>query len=354
MIHSLHVIGSMHSGGAERCYIWLLSALVDLGHPVTAVNRPGSLVSAQLDGSVPQVQVAMRNNYDIFSQWKISRILASVKPDVVLTYMSRATCLTRSAPGRGPVHVARFDGFYKVKYFRHAHAWVGVTQGLCDYAVKEGLPASRVFHIPNFVDQPVSRTEESRAGLRASLGIPQEALVVVAPGRFIRKKGFDILLSAFSRIPGTVGERPVRLLLVGDGELRGELENYASTLGIDNRISWTGWQTDPDPYYDIADVVAFPSRFEPHGNIIKEAWSHGKALVTTATHGALELVEHGSTGLVVPNDDAGSFADALLHVLRDDAARKALATAGSEKVLNEYDKNAMVGKYTELFEKLSK
>jgi glycosyltransferase involved in cell wall biosynthesis len=342
----------MLSGGAERCYLWLLHALQERGHRVMAVNRPGSFVASELTGTVSQVHISMRNTHDILSAWRISRTIKRERPELVLTYLSRATRLTRSGGYGGPLHVARFDGFYKLKYFRHAHAWVGVTKGLCDYAVREGLPADRVFHVPNFVDFQSSLPEEEKAGLRRSLAVPEDALLIVAPGRFIQKKGFDVLLSAFSRLPADVGERPLHLVLVGDGELRGDLERQAETLGVHNRVSWTGWLADPDPYYEIADVVAFPSRFEPHGNIIKEAWSHAKALVSTKTHGAEELIEEEATGLLVPVDDDQAMADMLLRVLKDEQLRKGQGDAGYERVRTHYSKDVIVDRYVELFENL--
>jgi glycosyltransferase involved in cell wall biosynthesis len=352
MLNSLHIIASRYSGGAERFYVWLISALMERGYPVSAINRPRSMVSRELEDAVPQTHVRMRNNYDILSKWQISGILKKLRPDIVMTYMSRATTLTRVSRGKRRFHVARLGGFYKIKYLRHVHAWVGITQGLCDYAIKEGLPSDKVFHIPNFVDTPMVYSDDFLSEVRTSLNIPEDALLVVSAGRFIKKKGFDILLSAFSRLPHTIGSRPVHMVLVGDGELKGELQRYSSELGIEDRVSWAGWQTDPDPYYDIADVVAFPSRFEPHGNIIKEAWSHRKALISTKTYGALELVTHGSTGLLVSNDAPGSLADAMLLALSDEVLRESLALKGNERLERDFSKEIIVDKYIELFERL--
>lgn len=353
MVSSLHIIGSRYSGGAERYYVWLIRALAERGNRVTAVNRPGSMVSGEVKGVAPQIHIPMRNNYDIFSRWQISKAIKELRPDVVLTYMSRASALTHVSRGRGPIHIARFGGYYKVKYFRHAHAWIGITRALCDYLVKEGLQADRVFYIPSFVDAPIIQSAEELSGLRRSLGIAGDALVVFSLGRFIRKKGFDILLSAFSRLPRTIGARPVHLVVAGDGELRDELKRYSLELDIEDRVSWTGWQSNPDPYYDIADIVVFPSRWEPHGNIIKETWSHKKALVSTETHGASELITHGSTGLLVPNEDPESLARSILLVLKDDGLRRKLASEGLEKVSRDFSRDAVVGRYLEVFEQLS-
>jgi glycosyltransferase involved in cell wall biosynthesis len=351
-MNSFHIIASKDSGGAERFYVRLVLALAERGHTTVSVNRPSSFVSSALKSPVRQLHVPMRNNFDFLSLLRISAAIRHRSPDVVMTYMSRASWLTRLLRTSDAVHIARLGGYYKLKYFRHADAWVANTKGLCDYLVREGLGAEKVHFIPNFVDTTASYSGDFSARARRSLKIPEDALVIMAPGRFIRKKGFDVLISACARLPRTVQGREVRLLLVGDGKERDELETHASRVGMGDRISFPGWQADPDPYYEIADVVAFPSRFEPYGNVIKETWAHGKALVSTKTLGAEELLEDGRTGLLVPVEDEKAIAEALLRVLKDEGLRKGLGDAGCERVRNHYSKDVIVDRYVELFEDL--
>src|SRR5690625_3524083 len=108
--------------------------------------------------------------------------------------MGRATRLTRLPPSSSAVHIARLGGYYKIRgYYEHAHAWVGNTKALCDYLVREGLPAARVFHIGNFVAEPATVSDDELATLRMQLGLPDDALVLMTLGRFIDIKGFDDL-----------------------------------------------------------------------------------------------------------------------------------------------------------------
>ena len=116
-------------------------------------------------------------------QTRLTRLIRERQPDVVQTYMGRATRLTRLPAGSRALHVARLGGYYKIDgYYRHAHAWVGNTQDICDFMVKEGLPRERVFYIGNFVPQPRAVSAEEVRALRAHLGLADNAFVIFAVG----------------------------------------------------------------------------------------------------------------------------------------------------------------------------
>ena len=85
------------------------------------------------------------------------------------------------------------------------------------------------------------------------------------------------------RPPAEIDGRRLRLVVLGDGNLRSSLEEQARQLGAAERIPWAGWQHDPAPWFSIADMVVFPSRDEETlGNVILEAWAYGKPLVASA------------------------------------------------------------------------
>lgn len=354
MIRSVHIVGSRLSGGAERFYLRLVHGLHERGHPTISFNRPGSAVSGLLDPGIPQFHPAMRNKYDLFSRRAISREIARFDPDIVQTYMGRATRLTHLPRGRRPVHIARLGGYYKLRgYYEHAHAWVGNTRGICDYLINAGFPRERVFHITNFVDPPTHSSAEQLTQLRRALELPPDALVAVTAARFNPVKGLDVLLDAFARVPAQSDGRPVLLVIVGDGPLANTLQNQARALGINARVRWAGWQADPGPYYELADVVVFPSRVkETLGNVILEAWAHGKGLVTTQSRGALELSTHERDALQVPCEDAPAFAGALTRLLADEALRTALGAAGNATLAHHYTRDAVLDAYLDLYNQL--
>lgn len=353
MIKTLHVIGSKTPGGAETFYLRLVQALHARGEPVTALVRRDGPVAPLVPPGIPLLQAPMRTVWDPLSRWQVSRLVREVAPDIVQTYMGRATRLTR-VRGSGIVHVARLGGFYKLDGYRHADAWIGNTRAICDYLRANGFPPERVHYIPNFIDPPAPMPSGERAALRARLGIPDDALVVTGVGRLIAKKGFDDLLAAFARLPRTVHGRRLDLVIVGDGDARVALQAQADRLGIAERVHWAGWQNQPSPYYALADVFVCPSRHEPLGNVILEAWAHGVPVVATTTHGALELITDGRDGLLAPCAQPPALAARLEQLLRDESARREIATAGKRRVTDEFAPERVVDRYLALYDRLRK
>ena len=147
----MHIIGSRGPGGAEGFYCRLVQGLARSGSSVHAINPPASEVGKRLDGAVPQAHVRMLGAWDLRARFRIGQIIRSLRPAIVQTYLGRATRLTQLSGGSGPVHIARLGGYYDLKSYRHARAWVGITRGLCDYLVRQGLPAGRYYHIADVV-----------------------------------------------------------------------------------------------------------------------------------------------------------------------------------------------------------
>jgi glycosyltransferase involved in cell wall biosynthesis len=353
MTTSIHVIGSRHSGGAEMFFSRLVNPLSDSGHGVSTITRANSMVSRELAADIEQAHVGMYNVRDPLSRMFISRIIGAKDPDIVQTYMGRATRLTRVPRGSHAIHVSRLGGFYKLDGYRHADAWVGNTRSICDYLIENRFPADRVFLIPNFVETGPPPPAEVLLGIKDGLNIPEEALIILGVGRFMEKKGFRHLIEAFSQLPDTIQGRPAHLLIAGSGPEEKKLISLASRLGIAHRVHWAGWQTDPGPYYALADVFVCPSLHEPLGNVILEAWSHEVPVISTRTHGALELIEDGVSGLLVPCGDSNAISMALVNILiQESEAAKGLAREGVSLLRQKYSKNTIVRSYLDLYDHL--
>lgn len=355
MYPSLHILGSRQFGGADQFYVRLVRALHEAGHPVTAVNRAGSPVAEALNrDGIEQIHLPLANQWDVWTLLKIRRLVAAREPCIVQTYMGRATRLTRLPAKSRAVHVARLGGFYKIDgYYRHAHAWIGNTRGICDYLVRSGLPAERIYHIGNFVPEPLPVDAEHLADLRRMHDISSDAWIVFALGRLIGKKGFDDLLRALARLPREVAGRRVLLLIAGDGPDAEALRTLARELGQENRIRWLGWQDPPDACYALADVFVCPSRLEPLGNVILEAWNHRLPVVSTRTDGALELIENERTGLLCAcGDDVGMSGQILNLLEANDEERRALGESGHGYLKARYSRAAILDAYLSLYDRL--
>lgn len=352
---TLHVIGGRKLGGAERFYVRLANALAANNLPVMAGVVEGGEIDAALSATIPRIYVPQIGVWDLWSRWLLGRAIRQHRPAVVLTYMGRATRLVHLSIGGPTVHIARLGGFYNLKGYRHAHAWVGNTLGVCNYLIAGGLPADRVFHIGNFVDTPLTWSAEALAQLRLEWQIPPDARVVLGLGRLHPNKGFADLLEAFARLPSRLDDRPLWLVMVGDGPLRESLRFQAAELGIAERVVWTGWQHDPAPWYQMAELFVCSSRHEPLGNVILEAWANGTPVLSTAAEGPSELLEDGKDGLLAPIADTGALAEKMRAGLSLSRERWGeICAAGHAKISGQFSEKAIVNAYLQLFRTLTR
>ncbi len=353
MTQSIHIIGSARLGGAESFFMRLVMALNSAGHRAVAVSRPRSLVAGAIGKQTPQTHIAMKNQFDFVSRYRIAQLIRREQPAIVQTYMTRATMLTHIKPGRGVCHIARLGGYYKVKRFAHAHAWIGNTHGICDYLIREGLPTQRVFYIGNFVPAVHPTSQTQRQQLRHDLGIPDDAWILTAAGRFVHKKGFDTLLAAWERLDGQTAGRPLHLILIGDGPERQNLQRQAAKLKHAHRIHWLGWQTDPGPWLSLADLHICPSRHEPLGNVILEGWAWHKAVISTETDGGRELIQSGENGVLIPVADPKAMSHAIRRCLENEDLRTQLAAAGHRTAASQFSQAKILDDYLALYRQLS-
>lgn len=355
-LRTLQIIGSKRLGGAERWFLRFNHALRERGVETHAVVRRGSELDDATLINGEMSALPLRSVWDPLSKWELSQSIRRLQPDLVQSYMGRATRLTRlgRAGRHRPVHLARLGGYYKLDGYRHADAWIGNTRGLCDYLISNGFPARRVFHIYNFLDLPKAVSDERLTELRERFAIPLDAWVIMTPGRFVPVKGQRYLLEAFAALPRTLHDRPLQLVMVGDGVLAEPLKAQARSLAIDDRMTWAGWQREPGPWLQMADIIAFPSLHgETFGNVVLEAWAHAKPLVTSAFPGALEYAHDGEDCLRVPCADAAALATAIRRLIDEPALAMAIAKAGHQRVRNDFGREAIMAQYLALYHELA-
>jgi glycosyltransferase involved in cell wall biosynthesis len=195
-----------------------------------------------------------------------------------------------------------------------------------------------VYHgldLAHFLQQPLPE-RPARAGQGDA-----DAVVILSVGRLVEKKGTDVLLAALSRLPTALHWR---LVHVGGGPLRPELERQAQALGIAGRVSWRGAMAQPEliAEYRAADLFALASRIGGDGdrdglpNVLMEAQSQGLPCVATRVSAIPELIEDGKTGVLVPSEDADALALSLAALIGDPSRRKALGAAGRARVAAEF------------------
>lgn len=365
----VHLIKATGLAGAERHLLTLLEGLRSRGVDARLIvlTEPGRPVeeffTAALVRGIPTIRCAILNDADPLLWMRLARHLRRLRPDILHTHLVHADLhghVAARAAGIRCVVSTRHndDAFRRRAIWRriHRHLWsrlaggIAVSESVAEFSRSvEGAPADRLAVVPHGLDVPDHRTE--RAAIRAELGIPLDELVVGLVGRLTRQKGFDLALEAAASL---VDEIPsIRIVVIGDGPLRGALEGQAVSLGIEERVHFLGWQPNAARHMACLDVLLVPSRWEGFGLVVLEAMSQ-ETLVVAAPVGAIpEILTDGVTGLLAASASVDSLRDRLRTALTDPAERARVARAGREKFLTRFSPSRMVDDTLEFYARLN-
>lgn len=297
-------------GGAETFFVRLCVALARAGEEVLPLIRthPARANALRAAGLAPR-QFRFGGPLDLFTRPRLARALKDFAPRVVVAWMSRAAQHTP----RGPWLLAgRLGGYYDLKNFRHCDRLVANTRGLVRWIVERGWDESRVDWLPNFSPDLIGAAPVPRG----------DAPVLLAMGRLHPNKAFDVAIRALPRIPRA------EFWIAGEGPERAALEDLARREGVAGRVKFLGWRNDQQNLLAACDLLLCPSRQEPLGNVVLEAWSALRPVVAAASDGPAELITAGHDGLLVPPEDVAALADAANTLLEDRARAASLAAAG--------------------------
>ena len=327
-------------GGAEAFFVRLAVALqsFDISQQLV-IRRDPSRTRALREGGITPIELPFGGRVDFRTRPALQREIARFRPDVILSWMSRAAWATPAAPGNYAL-IGRLGGYYDLKYYSHCDYLVGNTADIVDYVISEGFDRDRVVRLPNFVHPPTN-PPLSRVGLDTPLDAP----LLVAMGRLHKNKAFDVLLQALADVPDAW------LWVAGDGPEAAALKGLARDLGVADRVRFLGWRDDSDALMRAADIFICPSRHEPLGNVVLEAWAAEKPVVAAAATGPAELLGNDERGVLVPVDQPAELARAILDLLANPDKASRLAAAGRAAYEREFTEDAVTAQYLAFFEK---
>lgn len=347
IVRVVHAMGAAKPGGAETFFVRQMVALhgrTDVA--VLPVVRAGGWAAQQLKAAGVPFETAMFGGWwDVFTRRRLQALAVSFKADIVQAWMNRAAGFL---PRGKWVNVARLGGYYKLKYYRkNADYLIGNTKDIVGYLVQNGWPKARAAYLPNFAPEPAAGWEKHRAVQRAAWGVPADVTVLLMASRLHMVKGYDVALQALASLP-----EHVWLVGAGEGPARPELEALAATLGVAHRVRFPGWVGNISDAAAVADIWLLPSRHEPLGNSVLDAWAHGKPLVASRCVGPESLMTDAENGLLVPVDDGEALAAAVARLLKDTHFAAKLAKAGAAEVRQHYAPAVVVDKLVAYYESL--
>ncbi len=338
----MQVLAGGEHGGAETYFTDLVIALHRAGLDQLVVTRPHPTRVARLrDAGVAVETAPFGRFFDFTTGGVLHRALDHYRPTVWQSWMGRAS--ERTPAETEAVTIGWFGGYYDLKRFRHSRHYVTVTRDIADHVVAQGAPADRVHVIHTLADldpsaEPADRFQHGTA--------PREPLILCL-ARLHPKKGLDTLLQAMVKVPGA------GLWLAGDGELKQELGRQIVDLGLGGRVRMMGWREDRTALLKAADVLVVPSRYEPFGTVMVEAWGTDTPLVAAASQGPSKYVEDGVNGLLVPVDDVDALATALGRALTDKDLRARIIAGGRATFEATFTEQRIVETYLDLYRRIT-
>lgn len=358
-----HVVLSLDVGGLERVVATLARAQREAGARVSVycLDRPGALAAPLPDAGVPVHTVGRGGRgFDLGAMLRLARLLRADRVRVVHCHNHGAlvygALAARLVPGTRVVYTvhgaitsarrstARFLGLGLV------HDVVFVSAHARDVGRQAGLAtANHVHTIVNGVDLTAFTAGKGDGGrVRREHGIPGDARVCGIVARLTEAKDHRTLFAALEIARETCPA--LHCLVVGDGELRDELERDAVARGLSGVVHFTGARDNVRDYLDAMDVFVLSSVTEGLAMTLLEAMAAARPVVATRVGGNPEVVDDGVTGRLVPPSDPRALAGALVSVLDNPDAAKAMGEAGRVRAGRRFGLDTMVREYQAVYE----
>lgn len=308
-------------GGAERYFVELCLCLAEKGMPIQAICHT-EFVNRHLLENQANIQlttVSIRGTWDVFARRKIERALTAYQPDLVHAHMSRAAYVCGKITQKiGLPLTAKTHNYVNMKYFFGVDQFIPTTQDQKAYLIGQGIPEKRITVIPNF--SRILPSEGERA-------LPTNGINFITYGRFVKKKGFNVLVEAFAEYLKQGGEGS--LSIGGSGNEFPNIESMVKAKGLTESVHLLGWIDDVNPHLDAADVFVLSSLDEPFGIVILEAMASGIPIVSTKSQGPKEILS-SETARLVEIGDVADLTQAMLFcfhnpLLMAQRAKQALA-----------------------------
>lgn len=367
MIRVLNILTDSNIGGAGRLLVNYLRNFDRTEFETAVVLPAGSDLKPCVEEAgypVIEIQNGRDKSMDFAAMREVQQIIREWKPDIVHTHsafygkMAAYLCgvksrfYTRHSAFPPPKKLTTFPGKQINGFVNNTLATdiVAVAQAAADNMTDTGVDPKKITVIINGVDEMRRTTAEEQAELKRSLNIADSTFVCGISARLEPYKGHSYLLDTMKTVleahPDTV------LLVIGGGSCDAELKEQANSLGIADRVIFTGFVNDVAPYYNIMDLNLNCSwGTETSCLALSEGMSLYVPAVATTYGGNPYMITEGVNGLLVPEKDSPAMAAAMLKIMDDPALRQRLSAGAREMYEKKFTAAAMTRQLEELYRK---
>lgn len=367
-----HLIKATRIAGAERHLLILLPGLKARGVDVRLLLlvEPDTPVDDLADGlvkaGVTVERIVIHHHADIGVIWRIRSALKADKPDILHTHLIHADVFGAVAgllAGVPALVVSRhnddlFRHYAPVKLlngliWRRASAGIAISEAIRRFCIEvEGAAAEKITTVHYGMPLPPEVDAKAvRAALRQELNAPPDALIAGLVCRLVEQKGVIYALEAFAQLADLYPD--ARLVIVGDGGLRAELEAEAGRLGVRARTHFLGWRDDAARLMAGFDVFLMPSLWEGFGIVMLEAMAQAIPIIGSNVSAIPEVIIPYETGYLPPPRDPEALASAVDALFADRALRRYMGLLGQDRLETEFSAEKMIEATAGVYEKLS-
>jgi glycosyltransferase involved in cell wall biosynthesis len=365
-IKVVHLVPTLSPGGAERVAVHIVTGLNRQRFETGVVSLRGRL-ECDLDRLLEQAGVEVRYlgktpGFDYRMYSRLHRVLRDFRPNIVhthiqvLRYALPSMLLLKQASLLHTVHnLAEREVEPRARWiqryaFNHGVVPVPVAEKVA-VSLKRLYGVEQCQVIPNCVPVDYYACPQTpRREWRAREAFGEQDMLFVCVARFAAQKNHTLLLRAFAQ--GPASDPNARLVLIGEGVLRGQLEDQARDLGVGNQVRFLGLRADIPDVLGAMDVFVLSSDWEGNPLSVIEAMASGLPIVSTAVGGVPDLFECGKEGLIVQPGDVQGFSNSMAYLSRNRESRLSMGMAAARRARENYDVSSMVQAYEELYEDL--
>ena len=311
----LYVITSLGLGGAERVVVDLTDQMNAFGHTVKIAYLKGEVLVRPVSDDIEIIALNLNSKNDLLSaSKKYRKLLKQFRPDIVHAHMVHANIFARI--NRVGAHIPKLictahnsneGGKARMLAYRLTNRLsdinTNVSQEATDSLIRKGaFRKSNVMTVHNGIDLSKFEKVSSRQAL------DQNVINLISVGRFNDQKDYPNLINAFAILKSRNNSN-IKLTIVGDGELRPQIESLIKELNLDKDITLLGRRSDISELLSAADIFLLASKFEGYGLVVAEAMACECYVVATDSGGVAEVM--GDTGKLVPTQDSKALAGAI-------------------------------------------
>jgi glycosyltransferase involved in cell wall biosynthesis len=359
---SIHVDTARTWRGGQNQVLLTVNGLREIGQRAALVAHPNGQLLARADEGLELIPIAARTEVDLTAAWRLARVLKRLKPDVLHAHDAHATAMASLALSLGgsatkaPALVVsrrvdfhlRGNSFSRWKH-RQVDCFIAASDAIRQMLVADGVPPDRTLTVHEGIDiEHVLAAPE--VNVHETFYMPHGAPLVGNVAALVPHKGQRHLIEAAHLVVQEIPD--ARFVILGEGELREQLERQVRDYHLEKHVLLPGFRTDVLGCMKGFDLFAMSSVTEGLGTALLDAMACSLAIVATRAGGIPEIVQDGVTGVLVDPRDHKAMAREIVGLLRDESRRTRMGDAGRVRVGELFTVERMVAQTAAAYERV--